>query len=267
VRPRPGHLLVEALCALALGGVLAASAAAVLGGSRAASARLDARFGAERVAREAIGVAVALVRASDSVVVLGDTALDLSLRIGRGVVCGRDSTALWIAPARVAAGVALSAWTQVADVDDAIHVLATDSLTGARRWVRDAIDAAADRVTAEPCDDAHGWLAAGDATARMRVLTLRTGLPEASAGDPVRVSRSGRLGTYVDGKGEWMLGWRRCASGTCGLVQPVAGPLRTPGAGGFRVAFGADGTLELGVHAAGASHSLTAVVARADALR
>ena len=34
-----------------------------------------------------------------------------------------------------------------------------------------------------------------------------------------------------------MLGWRRCSTdfAICGVVQPVAGPLRTPAAGGLRI--------------------------------
>lgn len=267
MRARHGHTIAEALCALALGGVLAAAAAVVLSGTRGAHARLDARFASERVSREALAVAAALIRASDSAVVRGDTAVELSLRIGRGVVCGRDSATIWIAPARVASGRALTTWTQVAELGDAIQVLAADTVTGERRWVTDTIEAASDRVPSAPCDADQGWLPSGDGVARMRVLTLRGSHPEIAPGDPVRVSRAGRIGLYVDGRGEWMLGWRRCVAAVCGVVQPVAGPLRTPAAGGFRVAAEPDGTMSVSVHAAGTAPPQTTAVARLDAIR
>ena len=265
MRARRGYLLAEALCALALGGVLAVAAAALLGGARAAMARLDSRIGAERVSREALGVATAVLRSSDSVVVLGDTAVDLALLIGSGVTCGTDSNELWLAPSRAADGVALTAWSQLPDVGDEVAVLMPDTVGEVPEWVGETIDGTAARVPAPPCDEANGWIASGDATARMHVMTLRTAL-SAGAGLPVRVMRRGRLVLYVDGRGEWMLGWRRCLAGVCGVVQPIAGPLRTPAAGGFRVTGpDGDGVTEISVYAVGAPSRMVARLPARDA--
>lgn len=265
MRARRGYLLAEALCALALGGVLAAAAAAVLSGARVVIARLEARTTAERVSREALGVAAAALRASDSIVVLGDTAMDLTLLTGSGVSCGGDSLELWLAPSRTADGVALTSWSQLPDVGDEVAVLLPDTLTGSHRWVGETIDGAALRVPSAPCDAADGWIASGDASARMHVLTLRAPIA-AGAGHPVRITRRGRLTLYVDSRGEWTLGWRRCLLSACGAVQPIAGPLRTPAAGGLRVLGpDADGILELSVHAVGASAGIVARVPVRDA--
>jgi hypothetical protein len=265
MRVRRGYMLAEALCALALGGVLAAASAAVLGNARVAVSRLEARIGAERVSRDALGVATAILRASDSVVVLGDTAVDLSLVIGSGVTCGIDSTELWLAPSRTADGVALTSWSQLPDVGDEVAVLSPDTNTRVHRWVGETIDGSASRVPAEPCDAANGWIAAGDATARMHVLTLRTALA-AGPGLPARVTRRGRLALYVDGRGEWMLGWRRCLLAACGAIQPIAGPLRTPASGGFRVEGpDSDGIITISVHAVGAPFPMVARLPRRDA--
>jgi hypothetical protein len=265
MRARRGYLLVEALCALALGAVLAAASAAVLSGARVAITRLGARTEAERISREALGVAAAILRSSDSVVVRGDTAVDLALMTGNGVSCGGDSLELWLAPSRTADGTALTAWSQLPDVGDEVAVLLPDTLSGIPRWVGETIDGTALRAPAFPCDEANGWIAAGDASARMHVLTLRTVLA-AEPGLPVRVTRRGRLALYVDGLGEWTLGWRRCVMAACGAVQPIAGPLRTPAAGGFRVRGpDGDGIVELSAHAAGAPSPIVARVPRRDA--
>jgi hypothetical protein len=265
VKARRGYLLVEALCALALGGVLAAASAAVLSSMRVAISRLDSRIEAERVSREALGVATAILRSSDSVVVLGDTAVDLTLLIGSGVSCGSDSVELWLAPSRTADATALTSWSQLPDVGDEIAMLTPDTVTGLHRWVGETIDGSVTRLPATPCDEGNGWIAAGDAIARMHVLTLRTAIP-ASPGLPVRISRRGRLAVYVDGRGEWMLGWRRCLMAACGVIQPVAGPLRTPASGGFRVIGpDGDGILEVAVHAVGAPTPMVARLPRRDA--
>jgi hypothetical protein len=265
MRSRRGYLMVEALCALALGAILAAAAAAVLSGARVSISRLEARIAAERVSRDAVGVAASLLRASDSAVVLGDTAVDLSLAIGSGVTCGVDSLEIWLAPSRTADRVALTSWSQLPDVGDEVALLMRDSITGARHWVGEQVDATAERVPSAPCDGSNGWIAAGDAVARMHVLTLRAALA-AGPGLPVRITRRGRLALYVDGRGEWTLGWRRCVGGACGAIQPIAGPLRTPAAGGFRVSGpGADGLVEVSVHAVGAPSPVVARVPGRDA--
>ncbi len=268
VRRRSGHLLVEALCALALGGVVTVAAATVLSGSRTALDRL--RLGAEsdRVAREALGVATSLLAASDSLSVLPDSAVDLSLRIGIGVACARDSLAVWMSPSRVIAGEPLTSWAQRPDVGDELAALVPDTVAGGHAWVGESIDAVSALALAAPCDAAHGWVDAGDAGAHADVLTTRTVLAAVSPGSPLRVTRRGRLTLYVDGRGEWMLGWRRCQPGACGAVQPIAGPLRTPAAGGFRVTvLDSLGTLRVAVFAVGAAAPIEALVARRDATR
>lgn len=267
MRARRGYLLVEALCAVALGGVLAAAAATLLSGARAAVDRMDARATAERIAREAVGVTAALVRASDSVAVLGDTALELVLRIGSGVACGGDSLELWLPPSQVSAGDPLTSWGQVPEAEDSIALLIAGAVAAPRTWVGATADGSSERVAASPCDRDGGWIAAPDSARRIRVITLRAAIAGRTVGEPVRVMRRGRLAAYVDGRGEWMLGWRRCAVGTCGAVQPVAGPLRTPGSGGFQVGLAADGVLRVSVHAVGAARPERTWVARADALR
>ncbi len=264
---RRGHSLAEALCALALVGILAAAAAATLSGARTAIARGDERAAVERSAREALAVTAAMLRGADSVSILGDTAVEFSLALGAAVICAADSATLWLPPTRTSAGTPLSVWTQSPEVGDALSVFAFDSATGIRRWVDEEVDGSASVAVAAPCDAANGWVAIGDASARLTRLVLRSRLAGAVVGTPVRIRRRGRLALYVDGNGEWMLGWRRCALGTCGVIQPVAGPLRTPGSGGFRVVAAAGGGWLVAIRVPGSDRSVEAHVLSADALR
>jgi len=64
-----------------------------------------------------------------------------------------------------------------------------------------------------------------------------------------------------------MLGWRRCANGTCGVVQSIAGPLRSPAGGGFRVRQLVGGVIEVEVGVAGLAGAMTSSVVRTDAGR
>ncbi|HVH38933.1 MAG TPA: hypothetical protein VM764_02830 [Gemmatimonadaceae bacterium] len=232
-----GYLLVEALCALALSGVLALSAALALGSARRSMASAARLASAERSGREAVSIIAALLHDSRSVTIEGDTAASLSLTIAMGAVCARDGMAILLPPTAVGSGTALTARGQPVEVGDLLSILVVDSLALGARWEESLVDSVTVRTTASPCGSADGWgLPADDGSPRLR-LVLRDSLPGAlQAGAPVRVSRRGRVSLYESGTGDWMIGWRRCAdvlpSGVaCGVIQPVAGPLRGPGSG------------------------------------
>lgn len=263
---RRGHLLAEALCALALTGILAAAAAATLSGTRSAIRRADERASAERTAREALAVTAAMLRTADSVIILGDTAVEFSMTFGVAVICAADS-ALYFPPTRLSVGRPMSVWIQPPEVGDALSALVFDSLSSSWRWKDEEVDGVASVSIVAPCDVANGWVPAGDGAARLTRLVLRTPLDGAVTGAAVRLSRRGRLALYVDGKGDWMLGWRRCGLGTCGVIQPIAGPLRTPGAGGFRVGAAAGGGWTISIRVPGSDRSVETKVPSGDALR
>lgn len=263
MRSRAGFLLAEALCALALAALLAVACATALGGVRRATLAAEARARAERGGREALQVITALARDADSVLVLGDTALELTIRIASGVVCARDSLSLTLPPAEVSGGGALVVRAQPVEAGDELRILVRDSLTTAR-WERAPIDSVSERSGETPCGSSGGFVVAADAGAGRLRLVPRALSAGAAAGAAVRVGRRGRLVLYTAGRGEWMLGWRRCAVGVCGVVQPVAGPLRTPAAGGLRIEEAGAGTLRVRVRVPGVSGELEALVTRTD---
>lgn len=264
MKARPAFMLAEALCALVLAILLGVACATALTGVRRAMVTAESRARAERGGREALQVVMALARDADSVVVLGDTAVELTVRIASGVVCARDSTSITLPPARIAVGPALVARSQPVEAGDELRVLIRDTLVGPLRWERLMIDTVSERAGEIPCGSATGFVAATDAASPRLRIVPRSLSVAVRPGVPVRAGRRGRLAVYYVGRGEWMLGWRRCAAGTCGVVQPVAGPLRSPSAGGFFVETVGTGSLLVRVGVPGIAGQLEARVTRSD---
>lgn len=237
-RLRGGHLLAEALCALALGGVLAATAAVALGNVRRSLASSEAVSRERRTAREAASIAATLLRDAESLAIHGDTATSAAFLVATSAACDVESSrrAILLPPHAVSSGSAITARAQAIEAGDLISLLSTDSLAGAGAWVTTVIDTVGERASSSPCGPLEGWTVAADGSATRLRLALRDPLPDdVRTGAAVRITRRGRLSLYHAGSGDWMLGWRRCAvDGTCGASQPVAGPLVTPARGGLR---------------------------------
>ncbi len=244
---RRGALLAEALCALALAGVLAVVAGVALSAARRALASTDALALAERAGQEAAAIAVGMLRDADSLALLADTGVAFAIPLATGVVCALEPQAIWLPPVRARSGRPFTLRAQPVEAGDVVRLLVVDSLAVGARWTSEfVVDSVAERLGSPGCDAVDGWVPAEDAAETRSRLRLRAPLPaDVAVGAAVRVARRGRLALYHAGGGDWMLGWRRCASdGTgCGAIQPVAGPLRTPAGGGFRLARGADGTI------------------------
>ncbi len=237
MRLRRGHTLAEALCALALSGVLAAAAGSMLGGARRALESAEDRERGGRAEREAVAVVRKAMSSGGAILLRGDTAVELDLLIGTSVLCEADVRALLLPPARVAGALPLSIVPQLPTADDLVAVRRLDAALHDEWWYA-VIDSVAERQLSARCAVADGWRAAGDSAALLlRVVVSDTVPTDLEAGAEVRLMRRGRFALYHAGSGEWVMGWRRCHpwSGACGVIQPVAGPLVTPSAGGLRL--------------------------------
>lgn len=233
MRLRTGHTLAEALCALALGGLLASASAASLTAARRALDAAEARDVGGRAEREAVAVVRRAVAAGSAVMLRGDTAVELDLLLGVGVACGvgwRELTLPW------PRATGLTMMPQLPGPDDLVAVRGWRA--DVADWSYAVVDSVTSRIAPELCPVAEGWRAVDAASEPVLRLVLGDSLPSAlEPGAEVRVYRRGRFALYHAGSGDWMLGWRRCHPWTeaCGPIQPVAGPLRAPSAGGFRV--------------------------------
>lgn len=237
MRLRPGYLLAEALCALALAAVLAAVAAAALQAARRAAAATTATEAGIRAEREAVAILAGELRRGANPMIRGDTAAELDVPLGLAVVCSRGAFRLDL-PAAVEGGLTELVVAPAADDLVAVRLAGPDDA-----WWYTAVDSVQDAIAAPDCDAATGWQTTTGPGARvLRIVTFDSVPPDVEPGAELLLFRRGRYVLYHGGRGEWMLGYRRCHAfvEACGVVQPVAGPLRTPSAGGLRLRFIAD---------------------------
>lgn len=230
---RRGHTLAEALCALALGGVIAVASGLSLTAARRALERAELRDIGGRAERESVAIVRRALASGAAVTARGDTAVELDMLVGAGVACavGRYELSL--------------PWPEQGGLTAMPQLPVPDDLVAVRGWTAEVsdwsyalIDSVTTRVTPSVCAVADGWRASADANSPLLRLVLVDSLPEAlEPGAELRIYRRGRFALYHAGAGDWMLGWRRCHPWTaaCSPIQPVAGPLQPPGAGGFRI--------------------------------
>jgi hypothetical protein len=252
-RARRGYLLAEALCALALAGLLAAAAAMLLTGARRSLHASERRDRAERAERETLAILRESLAGADGIILRGDTAVEFDLLVGTGVVCAREAMALVLPPPTVRSGLPLTTIAQPLGPEDVVAVR-TSEVADEEVWWIGAVDSAQVRLLPGVCDAGSGWRATEDADAALLRLVLVNPLPpEVESGAPVRIGQRGRFTLYHAGGGSWMFGWRRCHPwlDVCGPVQPIAGPLRPPSAGGLRLRW-EDGASGLAVLVTGA---------------
>jgi len=238
LKPRRGYLLAEALCALALAGALAATAATALTAAQRARRSGEERERAGRAERETVAVLRAALEGGHVIAVRGDTAVDIDLAIALGPACGVEPRAVLLPPVVVASGSPLTSAMQSPGPDDIAAIRLAAGPRDAPTWVEYVVDSVQSRAVVGLCDASDGWAGAADAASPRWRVTFLDSLPvELEPGTTVRIGRPGRFTLYHAGGGDWMLGWRRCSAdfAVCGVVQPVAGPLRTPSAGGLRI--------------------------------
>lgn len=208
---RRGVALPELLVALALGGVVMATALRGVTQHVRWRRDRDAQARAEWAARDVLAVLRAeLSHGSGAPVVLGDTALQLSSVRAFDTACdvsaGRPvlASAAWSAP---------RAGDSLAVIDSLLRT----------EW-RAAIAAVGVIHASARCPSGG-----------MRITpTAALPVPAVPMALPVRVWRVARYVLYRGGDGSWWLGERGCTP-ICGAAQPVAGPLLPPPQGGLRM--------------------------------
>lgn len=232
-----GFSLVELLAAIVVTSLLGAALFRLVDRSQRfargiasmADQRAQLAVGAFALESELQGAAPAggdLLSATDSAVAyLG--------RVGSAVACNVASSALDLAPASLASGVAITWWNTAPQPGDSILVLdegASRSDTDDRWW---HVALASVATLPNACQGSSYVDSIADAGKSGWRLTTASALPLTVApGTPVLVVRPQRFALYRSGS-EWMLGWTEWnhASGTWHVIQPVAGPLLSYAAG------------------------------------
>ncbi len=251
-RPRRGSTLAELIVALTISTVVAGLAAAAM---LAAERRLRSGNGASDASRLEQEVELLLrseIRAAlgDSLVLRGDTAIELLAHVGSALVCSASGRVISLPPSSVSSGVSLSRWRYSPAAGDLLYLYDTASMG----WQRHVIDSAATRVDAAACAPATGFQTVTDSVLRRPVMRLVLASAPAHLpmiGTPVRVVRRGRWGLVRGTDRSWELAYRSCDSpGHCGPSQPVAGPLAPPADSGLRFALPGPGRASITVRSA-----------------
>lgn len=259
---RRGATLAELAIALVLAGVAAALGSRLMMAMERRARTESHASRASQTAREiahVIGTELASGRWAPSGI-RGDTAIDLDSHIGTSVVCATGALAIVLPGSRTSTGVPFTFWRQAPEAGDV--VLAWDSATAT--WLESVADSVSHKADGAGCRADGVFRSAADSVAGEPVVRLRVrdSLPASiGPGAPVRVLRSSRWVLYRGGDRAWWLGYRRCPSGTCGSVQPVAGPLAAPADTGLRFDAATDGTVSVTMRA-GDGPDRTAIVRR-----
>ena len=251
---RAGTALAELILATMIVGVAAGIGAAIL---VAAERRTRADASSDRAVQSVRDVTRLLVgdleaALPESVVVRGDTAIDLYAHVGASVACVAAGTVLVVPGASVVTGVPLTFWRQWPEAGDLAIVW--DS-AGGGRWDQALIDSVSAPADGGGCATTSGFRSAADSVARLAVARVRLDRalsPGVIAGAPLRIFRGGRWLLHRGSDRSWSLAYRRCARSVCSAAQPVAGPLAAAADTGLAVHVSSSGRIEISVRAAGA---------------
>lgn len=248
---RHGTTIAELVVALTISAVVAAMAAGAMLGVERQLRRGRGESDAARLEQEVELLLRSELRGAgrDSVIVRGDTAVELFVHVGSAVVCGVAGRVVIAPPSQVASGVPLSRWRYTPSAGDLLYVY--DTLTSS--WTRAVVDSAASRVDAAACPPATGFNTKTDSAARRSIIrfVLSAAPSAAQIGAPIRVVRRGRWGLVRGTDRSWELVWRVCdAPGSCQSSQPAVGPLATPTDSGLRFLPDSSGAVTVLVRAA-----------------
>jgi hypothetical protein len=230
---RPGAIVAELAVAVALAGVAGIIGIGMLVAAERALRRDAADDAGAMVLREAEHALVSDLESAvpDSVMLRGDTAIDVHALVGTSVVCAAAAGVI-VLPGAAASdrAVPFTVWRQPAEPGDV--ALAWDS-AGAWRWA--AIDSVRAVADGGGCATTTGFRTVADSIARIPAWRLRMGaMPLPAIGAPVRVVRALRWTTVRGADRQWALSQRRCPRGVCGTSQPATGPLAAPADSGLR---------------------------------
>ena len=226
-----GAALAELVVAMTLATILSAAAAAALVSAERYVRRATSTSEDRRTMRDVeLTLASELrITAIDSLRLHGDTAADFIGLVGTSVTCVASASQLVLPPSVTTNAVSLTVWRATPSPGDFVAVFDTAPPGSWRTAIVNAVEARSDGAG---CTPASGLLSAADSAARRPVtrLVLDRALPAGvGPGAPVRLLRRGRYVLTRAADRSWSLSYRSCdAALTCGVAQPVAGPLASP---------------------------------------
>ncbi len=238
---RTGSTLVELLIALPLLALVGAVAIMLLLSAQRATQHADRQLTNAHELRQAQAVLASEFRAlaATDLVAWSDTSIDLHSTIGVGIACnGRGARDHVDLLAERTTDPLRTSWTSTAQPDDEVRLFVSTPTSTTSGSIRGSLPhpyrATLRSLTlGRACARSPLVDSSTNPSAQTRTLWLRDSLPaNLLAGSPVRVVRLVRYSLYQTG-GEWFLGRKERNAAGWDVVQPVAGPLRSPGGRGL----------------------------------
>jgi hypothetical protein len=251
---RRGATVAELAVALLLAGVAAALGAGMLVSTERRVRREGDDSHAAQTIRDVMHAMESDLASArwNTVLIRGDTAVDLEAHVGTSVACVATGALLVLPAATTSLGEPWSSWRYPPEFTDVVAVW--DS-SGAGSWFTASIDSVSEPGAGAGCAAGSPFRSIADSLSQRPVVRLRLASPLPAAvgpGAPVRVFRGVRWALYRGGGGSWWLGQRRCTA-TCGAIQPVAGPLASPTDTGLAFVAGSDGGMTVMLRAVSAT--------------
>jgi hypothetical protein len=161
------------------------------------------------------------------IIAMSDSAIDFRLATGMSVICafGVTRNIIILPPTTLSARTALTTWSTAPTTGDVAFVY-NDGATSALSddsWNQVSVAAA---LAIGTCPTSSGFTSTSTEANNGYTLTLNTVLSgNVQTGAPIRFYREAKYKLYQPaGSNAWYLGYMDCPGGTCGTMQPVAGP-------------------------------------------
>jgi pilin/secretion family protein with methylation motif len=241
-RRRTGASIIELMIALTIFGlVMAGVTSAIVEQTRfqAGAARV---VGSQRSMRQIGDLLPSELRAlgtgAGDIYAMTASSIDVRVTTGSSVVCtiAAGGGSVTIPPVTLVTGAPLTSWRDLPLGGDSVFIF-DEGASAARNddtWRAYRLTAA---TTAGTCPTTTGYTRSGAEAAAGRTVTVTPAIPVTTLpGAPIRFFRPARYGLTAGSGGRWYLGYTECTP-VCGTLDPVAGPVRSPGGQGVRFIF------------------------------
>jgi prepilin-type N-terminal cleavage/methylation domain-containing protein len=228
---RRGFTLTEMLFVLVIFGLVAAATMRIIVGQQKFYASTSDLIAMRNTLRD-IGEAVpsdlrGISPIGGDILAMSDSAIDFRLSTGITVICsiGVGRLTAVIPPTTLSRQNALSTWIAAPSTGDMAYVYDDGASSAVNDDVWDNLTVTA-ALAAGSCPPASGYTANTTEAAAAQTITFGTALnANVQTGAIVRFYRRAKYKLYQPaGSGAWYLGYLDCPGGTCGTMQPVAGP-------------------------------------------
>lgn len=234
-----GSTIVELIVALPVAAILGAIAVGLVLDTQRLAQRLQSTTEIARELRQASAVLSAEIRplSANDVIAWTDTSLEIHALVGSGVICAVPSASAIDLMPLGGSDVLRASWFATPQAGDNVWTMDSDTtlMPVPVQWTMSTLHSVAPTTTS-PCAT-RALLTRGSSVSNRPVHLTLVAAPAtpARAGSLLRITQRTRYSLYRASDGQWYLGRRSLTASGWSTIQPVAGPLDTPGHQGLLV--------------------------------